>query len=104
MAAECTCPWVAEELWTRCFGIAEPGSQREWDPSCPAHGGCQSVMRGFQCGLSYGHKGKYHLFHDEELDCFAYWRVECGVSAGGTQVALSKQDVDSEWAEPGPLG
>ena len=70
MADDCTCPWTPEHLWTRHYGAVEPGSQRELDPFCPVHG-----------------------------DAMEQTALECGVSAGGTQVSLSKQDVDDMWPD-----
>ena len=35
---ECTCPWVDPKYWTTYYGAVEPGSTREYDPTCPAHG------------------------------------------------------------------
>jgi hypothetical protein len=30
----CTCPWTDETTWTKHGDSVEPGSQREYDPSC----------------------------------------------------------------------
>ncbi len=106
---DCTCPWVPEHLWTRHYGAVEPGSQREFDPFCPVHRDaleqtaveCGAEMQGFQCGLHVNHGGGVHLFHDEDLDYYVYWPI-CSVSAGGTQVSLSKQDVDGMWPDSPP--
>ncbi len=34
----CTCPWVDPRHWTTHYGAVEPGSTREFDPTCPEHG------------------------------------------------------------------
>jgi hypothetical protein len=36
--AQCECPWTDESTWTRYGSAVEPGSQRQYDPSCPVHG------------------------------------------------------------------
>ena len=35
---KCTCPWTDPSTWTRYGSAVEPGSQREYDPTCPEHG------------------------------------------------------------------
>ena len=41
-APECECPWTDPSTWLSAAscgygGGYEPGSQREWNPDCPAH-------------------------------------------------------------------
>lgn len=35
----CECFITPESMWTIHFGAVEPGSQFEFNPECPAHGG-----------------------------------------------------------------
>lgn len=34
----CTCPFTDPATWTTHYGAVEPGSTREYDPTCPVHG------------------------------------------------------------------
>lgn len=35
---KCSCFWTDPSTWTIYCGVAEPASQREWNPDCPEHG------------------------------------------------------------------
>lgn len=35
---DCTCPWTDPATWTTYYGAVEPGSTREFEPTCPVHG------------------------------------------------------------------
>lgn len=35
---ECLCTWTPPETWTMHYGVIEPGSAREFEPTCPVHG------------------------------------------------------------------
>jgi hypothetical protein len=42
-AVECSCPWTDPSTWETYGGATEPGSQHEWEPSCPEHGDPSTV-------------------------------------------------------------